>query len=102
MSKESANIITDDMLDPYFLVAEKGRIVSYKKKTRNKKDGTTELVNSELARSNNLLGALRPIVEDAFSYKRQTMLTTGEYIKAYRTMLGKLKAKFKIEDNDYI
>lgn len=100
--KESANIITDDMLEPYFLVAENGRIKAYKKKQRKKADGSIELINSEIATSTKLLGALKSIVEDAFSYKRNVMITTGEYVKAYGEMLDRLKSKFKIQDNDYI
>lgn len=102
MEKKDVCIITDDMLEPYFLVAEKGRIVSFKKKTRNKKDGTQEVIKVEIATANNVIGALKPIVEDAFSSKKKVMLSTGEYIKAYREMLLKLKEKFKIEGNEYI
>lgn len=100
--KISVNVISDDMLEPYFLLAEKGKIQACKKKIRKKKDGSTETVTSVISTSTSIPSALKAMIEDAFSYKSKAILTTGEYIKAYKEIKERFKQKFLIEENDYI
>lgn len=97
------NVITDEFLDPYFIVAEKGQVTVFKKKTRSKKDGTTEIVKGKIIVASNIETALKKVVEDIFATsKSKRILTVGEYIKEYVLALNRLKLHFKIDKNLYI
>ena len=97
-----AVIITDQILEPYYMVCEKGQIKVYKKAVRKKKDVTVEDIKRELASPTTMTLALKAIIDDCMKYKNKDIVAIANYVAEYKKKMNELKAFLKIEPNVYI
>lgn len=90
--------IIDDILKPYFLVCEKGKIEVYKIKVRNKKDGTTENYNSLVGTKNTLNEALKILVTDSLGKKKKNRPTKiKDFVASYFKLYNEIKKNLTID-----
>lgn len=97
-----AVIITDQILDPYYMVCEKGQIKVFKKAIRKKKDGETENIKKLIATPTNMTYALKEIIDDCMKYKSKDIVAVANYVTSYKQKVKELKEFLKIDKDVYI